>query len=131
MPKTRQNTCQIAHPLFAGSLIVWNASTGSIQCDLRGHRTRLRSVAFSPDSRHLLAGSQGEGPNDLILWDVGPGTERTARVFRVPESVFIDSDFGPDDATVLGASFLDGTILEWDRESGEILRHSDFPAHSK
>ncbi|MGD8406607.1 MAG: helix-turn-helix domain-containing protein, partial [Anaerolineales bacterium] len=38
------------------SLIVWNASTGEIHCDLQGHARRVRTVAFSPDSRFVLSG---------------------------------------------------------------------------
>ncbi len=41
------------------SLLVWDAATGDIHCDQQGHARRTRTVAFSPDSRTALSGSQG------------------------------------------------------------------------
>ena len=54
------------------SLVVWELESGVIACRLKGHATMPRSLAFSPDSRMLLAGSQNpqDRSSDLILWDV-------------------------------------------------------------
>ena len=39
---------------------------------LQKHTAPMRSVAFSPDGRHILSGG-GPGDNSLYLWDADSG----------------------------------------------------------
>jgi WD40 repeat protein len=52
--------------------LIWEAATGDILCDLVGHNYRVRDIAFSPDSRYALSGSQSheEIEDELFLWDL-------------------------------------------------------------
>ncbi|MCB0004420.1 MAG: WD40 repeat domain-containing protein, partial [Anaerolineae bacterium] len=103
-----------------GSLIVWNATTGEVQCNLRGHVTRLRSLSFSPDSRHLLAGSQGpDDAGDLILWNV----EDCSLVRRfATEQDTTGIDFSADGRYAVTSSAFFANVTLWDVETGQPVR---------
>ena len=46
---------------------IWDARTGELLETLRGHKVRVWSVAFTPDGRGLVSGSQD---NTLKYWDI-------------------------------------------------------------
>ncbi|MBX9624703.1 MAG: PQQ-binding-like beta-propeller repeat protein, partial [Gemmataceae bacterium] len=51
------------------SLTVYEAATGAIRRQLRGHRNEVYRLAFTPDGRRLVSvGRDGTG----LVWDVGP-----------------------------------------------------------
>jgi WD40 repeat protein/serine/threonine protein kinase len=59
---------------------VWDVATGTEVLALRGHRCRVRSVAFSPDGR-LLASTGGDGEaagNEVKIWDAATARELNA-----------------------------------------------------
>lgn len=45
---------------------LWNAATGKIKATFEGHIGPINTLAFSPDSKTLVTGAEGEGR----LWDV-------------------------------------------------------------
>jgi tricorn protease-like protein len=49
---------------------VWNAATGEMEVELRGHTGVVRSVAFSPDSSRVVSGS---GDKMIRIWNVMTG----------------------------------------------------------
>ena len=51
---------------------LWDASTGKLVRELKGHTHAVGAMAFSPDSRRLATGG---GDGTLRLWDVEAGTE--------------------------------------------------------
>jgi WD40 repeat protein len=102
------------------SLIVWNASTGEIHCDLQGHARRVRTVAFSPDSRFVLSGSQGvDNIGDLILWDVNDCS--LVRRFDTEQDT-TGIDFSDDGKYVFTSSAFYENATLWEVESGKAVQ---------
>jgi WD40 repeat protein len=97
---------------------VWDASSGELLAQLRGHDEKVETLAFSPDGEYLATGS-----NDAtaFLWDVQTGAQVLA--FAGEEghrSVVFDLAFSHDGqylATVSG----DMTAKVWDVASGAML----------
>jgi WD40 repeat protein len=50
---------------------VWDARTGSLQRELKGHTGTVWSVAFSPDGTRIVTGS---GDWTAKVWDAWTGT---------------------------------------------------------
>lgn len=157
----------------ASNLILWDVETGQKLQTFVGHKYLISGLAFTPDGKYLLSGSNQFGPaweksgdGDLILWDVatggiarefeGPGDIRDAAInsdaTRAVTSSWsgngvivwdmqsgaklahlendkpvLDVMFGPEEAeTSVLAATLDTGIIQWDFETGEIIRR--FPA---
>ena len=108
----------------AASLLVWDAVTGDIHCDLQGHARRTRTVAFSPDGRTALSGSQGtDDAGDLILWNM----EDCSLVRRfATEQDTTGIDFSADGRYAFTSSAFSENATLWDVETGQPVRV--FPA---
>ena len=50
------------------------------QCTLTGHSGYVRSVAYSPDGKHIVSGS---GHSAVKVWDAATGTEVSHRVLTL------------------------------------------------
>lgn len=89
---------------------------GQKPATLRGHTDNVNSVAFSPDGKHVLTGS-----NDALihLWDV---KTRTIRRTFVGHAGHVKSvAFSPDGKTILTGS-EDNTARLWDVRTGRLLK---------
>ena len=106
-----------------GSAIkVWDARTGSPQLELKGHRSVVYGVAFSPDGTRIVTGSADATAN---VWDARTGTPlreltgHTAAVWGVA--------FSPDGTQVITGS-ADATAKLWDARTGtphlELMGHT-------
>ena len=51
---------------------VWDADKGTEIVTLKGHTGRVTSVAFSPDGKRIVSGSDD---NTVKVWDADKGTE--------------------------------------------------------
>jgi WD40 repeat protein/transcriptional regulator with XRE-family HTH domain len=100
-------------------LIVWDAMTGDLHCDLQGHVRRVRTVAFSPDNRYVLSGSQGvDDSGDLILWDV-KDCSLVQRFDTRQDTTGID--FSNDGRYAFTSSAFSENATLWDVETGQAV----------
>jgi WD40 repeat protein len=86
-----------------------------------GHSALVTSVAFSPNARQVLSGSQD---SSLKLWDVASGT--LLRNFEGHSGQVRSVAFSPDGRQVLSGS-SDRTLKLWDATTGTLLRN--FEGH--
>ena len=104
------------------SLILWDTETGKEIHRFTEHTTYARSVAFSPDGRSVLSGSQslgGENRGDLLLWDVETG--RVIRRFETADDI-TDIEFNADGSRALTSSAYFANATLWDVVTGQEIR---------
>ncbi len=65
-----------------GSIRVWDAATGAIRAELRGHRGGLHALAFSPDGQTLVSTGADAA---LVFWDLKRSLELDAPANRRTE----------------------------------------------
>jgi WD40 repeat protein len=87
----------------------WEAA--SISRALEGHDGSVNGVAFSPDSRHVISGSNDSA---LRLWDVASGV---LRVLEGHDRGVLSVAFSPDGRHLVSGSG-DCTLRLWDEASG-------------
>jgi WD40 repeat protein len=115
-------------PSGATSLVLWDLETGREVRRFEGHVTLIRAVAFSPDGRSALAGSQGvpdASMGDLILWDLETGRE--IRRFDITHDV-ADIAVSADGDRALTGSVTDSVAILWDVATGREVRR--FVGHT-
>jgi WD40 repeat protein len=88
----------------------------------KGHSDRVSSVAFSPDGRFVVTGSQD---STAKLWDVATGKE--LRTFGGHSHDVLSVAFSPDGRYVVTGNG-DKTARLWDPATGKELR--TFAGHS-
>jgi WD40 repeat protein len=96
--------------------VLWDAASGKQLRAFAGHTAAVTSVAFSPDCKSLLTGSQDK---TAALWDAASG-ERI-RTFQGHTNWVQAVAFSPDGKRVLTGS-TDTTAALWDAGSGKQLR---------
>jgi WD40 repeat protein len=101
---------------------LFDVKTGRQICDFLGHNAYVTSVAFSPDGKYALTGSEDRTAR---LWDVR--TCQQIRVFTDNVSLVIAVAFSPDGKYVL-TGHGDNKARLWDTASGEELR--EFQGHT-
>ncbi len=92
---------------------IWNAETGTGPIALRGHQSRIRGAAFSPDGRKIVTFAD-EKP--VRVWDARSG--ELLWVLRGHRDAVTCAEFSPDGRRVVTGS-LDRTARIWDVE-GEL-----------
>jgi WD40 repeat protein len=94
---------------------VWDAATGTLLTELRGHDGIVQSVRFSPDGKKIVTSSSDQTAR---VWDTATGEELL--VLRGHNDLVIDAHFSPNGQQIVTASY-DGTAREWDAMTGEEL----------
>jgi WD40 repeat protein/transcriptional regulator with XRE-family HTH domain len=108
-------------PTDVRSLLIWDFESGEVKCRLEGHRTMPRSLAFSSDSRMLLAGSQNpqERSGDLILWN----TESCMIIRRFDWTGDVTSiAFSADNSRAITGQGYSPQVTLWDVSTGREIR---------
>jgi len=87
-----------------------------------GHSSIVTSVAFSPDGKQIISGSND---NTVKLWDVATG--RIIRTLSGHTHYVFSVAFSPDGRQILSGSW-DNTIKLWDTATGREIR--TFSGHT-
>jgi len=107
---------------------LWEVSTGRELRSFEGHSSFVNSVAFSPNGKLLLSGSDNrlyyKFDDNLKLWDVSNGRE--IRTFKGHSSDVSSVAFSPDGKLALSAGGK--TIKLWDIATGRNIL--TFQGHS-
>jgi WD40 repeat protein len=103
------------------SVQVWNLDPSVVALrdgdnDLRGYRSRVSSVVFSPDGTKLATASADKTAR---VWDVRTGA--ASLTLRGHHAEVMSVAFAPDGKHLLTAS-LDKTARLWDATTGAVLR---------
>ncbi len=94
-----------------------------------GHTHDILRVQFSPDDRHLLSYSAGDGR--LCLWEVNSGrllwVTNTTFVRNTSEYSILQEFSWSQDETLLVTKSANGTYQTWDATTGKILSLAEQP----
>ncbi len=108
------------------TIMVWELESGDLQCRITAYDAMGRSVAFSPDSQYLLAGSQDPvaQTGQLILWDVQ--TCQLVHKFDTHEDVAGIAFSADGTRAITGAGYYGRAIL-WDVGTGKEIKRFTYP----
>ncbi len=91
-----------------GTVKLWDAKTGENLATLKGHKSWVNSLAFTPDGQTLATGGSDA---TVRLWDVAKREERA--VLRVGRGEVRSVAFG-DNGKLLAAGTRYGVVRVWD-----------------
>lgn len=92
-------------------LRLWDARTGTLRAELKGHLSSVWSLAWSPDGRILASGGWGDA---IRLWEAASGREIAALDGR-NVSVLAFSPAGDE----IFALASEGVVRRWPRKNGQ------------
>jgi WD40 repeat protein len=103
---------------------VWDADTGALVAELRGHDGAVYSAEFSRDGSLVVTAG---GDNTARVWDAATGREiqvlSTGAKSGEPTYTFVPhvaASFSSDGSRVIMASY-DGRVRLWDLENGQLV----------
>ncbi len=97
------------------SIYIWDVSTGKEKIKLKGHRSYVSTVAFSPDGKTLVS----LGTDDTLrVWDLNSGEERK-NISGYDDNVYSDVLLTEDAQTVMIPKWTNRTIRLWNAHSGK------------
>jgi WD40 repeat protein len=107
-------------------VMIWDVKTGQVICKREDFKALGRAVAFSPDSTHLLAGSQNPDTEmgELILYNVQ--TCQVERVFDPQGDVAAIAFSSDGKQAVTGAGYY-GRAIVWDVATATQIRQLTYP----
>ncbi|KDN43051.1 hypothetical protein RSAG8_06374, partial [Rhizoctonia solani AG-8 WAC10335] len=109
----------------AGTIQVWDITTGQTVVALEGYEQGVSSVEFSPDSSQILSCSWD---GYIQTWDAQTG--QTLLVWGKDQEKIISASFSPDGLFLISTSASDYKIQIWEAQTGDLILtlkgHSDF-----
>jgi WD40 repeat protein len=95
------------------------AQEGNEQFTLKGHPSRVTGVAFSPDGKQIVSGSEGlSGDKSVILWDAATGKENLSLKAQAAAGRCVA--FSPDGKRIVATDIR--RVVVWDAVTGkEVL----------
>jgi RNA polymerase sigma factor (sigma-70 family) len=105
-------------------ITIWDVKTGEVRTRIEKKMGQIKNLAFTPDGKTLLSGSEDDGK--VHVWDVATGEEQ--RQLDPQMWVLRSMALSPDGKTV-AAGTVYNTIRLWDVASGREL-FPDPPGHS-
>jgi WD40 repeat protein len=115
-----------------GLLAIWDAATGQMYRQFRGHVARVMAVTWTPDSKQILTGGED---HTMRLWELA--TNREVRRFEGHTDWVFNVAVSPDGKRALSCSGLwangwlpgtDRTARLWDLTTGKEVRQ--FKGHT-
>ena len=94
---------------------LWDAATGQETLTLKGHTEAVTSVAFSPDGRRIVSGSEDE---TVKVWDAATGKETLT--LKGYTGGVLSVAFSPDGQRIVSGS-ADNTVEVWDAATGQEM----------
>ena len=108
---------QLAVGNFADNFLrLYNTADGERLKELRGHRSKVHGVAYSPNGKYFATASLDR---DIKLWDAA--TNREVRSFSGHKDYVLSVEFSPDGKLLLSAS-ADRTSRLWNVAMGKEVR---------
>lgn len=96
------------------AIYLWDVHTEELVKTFFGHKLRVNSVAFSPDGRTIVSGSND---STVRVWDVGSGTQ--TYVLEGSEDQVSTVAFSPDNKKIISGGH--GGINVWDISTGKPI----------
>lgn len=100
------------------TLRLWDVASGNELRRFEGHEQKIWCVAFSPDGRRIVSGSEDQ---TLRMWDAETGAE--IRQFATPVARVLGVAFSPDGRRIVSCD--EGNLRVWDAETGAELHRSE------
>ena len=112
----------LAASFHTNTVLVWRLSDGLLAQRLhhQGHTHTIRSVAFSPNSRHIVSRSKDK---TVIVWEIKSG-HALLRLEGHRDEVNTAA-YSPDGSHIATSS-VDRSVKIWDASSGECLHSLDL-----
>jgi WD40 repeat protein len=107
----------------SGEIKIWDATSGKEARALKGHTSTVSSVAFSPDGKRIVTGSND---SSIKIWDAATG--ETIRSLKGHTSAVLCVAFSKDGTRIASGSH-DGKLMVWDSATGEEL--ASIKGHAK
>lgn len=108
------NGQQLAIGNFADNFVrLYNVADGEKLKELRGHRSKVHGVAYSPNGKYYATASLDR---DIKLWDAA--TNKEIKTFVGHKDYVFSIEFSPDSKLLLSAS-ADRTARLWDVDTGK------------
>ncbi|KAG6905432.1 hypothetical protein DXG01_002778 [Tephrocybe rancida] len=106
------------------SVHIWDALTGDLLKELKGHTDSVKSVAFSPDGKQVVSGSEDRS---VRIWDALTGG--LSKELKGHTGWVKSAAFSPDGKQVVSGS-KDRLVHIWDAFTGHLVKelkgHTDF-----